>query len=98
MIGFNTTIDNTGDYSVNLVEFGQVTVGLRQVMVEQTFRKNNFSSAALPNGLYGQVKVEFWQIIDEFWQKIREFGQIIADFGQVKIEFGQKALSNPDVS
>ena len=82
-----------------MVEFGQVTVELRQVMVEQTFRKNNFSSAALPNSLYGQVKVEFWQIIDEFWYKMVEFGQIIAEFvqiiaefGQVKVEFGRKTV------
>ena len=34
IIGFNTTIDNNGDYSVNKVEFGQVTVEVGQAMVE----------------------------------------------------------------
>ena len=34
MICFSTTIDNNGDYSVNLVEFGQVTVEVGQAMVE----------------------------------------------------------------
>ena len=34
IIGFNTTIDNNGDYSVNLVEFGQVAVEVGQAMVE----------------------------------------------------------------